>query len=307
MKTSLSLEDLTTSVIAVPPLAATSDLDLAEAPNQALIRHMEAGGVTTLLYGGNANVQNWPVSRYGEWLDVLSGQVADATWLIPSIGPDGGKLADQAALLASRNFPAAMLLPFTGPKTDEGFARGVRNFVQASGTQAILYMKSDNYLATSVVEELVKDGTLFSIKYAIPRADTAVDPVLDDLISAIGAERIVSGFGEPPALPHLQHKGLAGFTAGCVCIAPTISQSFLKALKAGEFDRARTILDTFAPLEVLRDEGDPIRVLHTAITLSGIAAMGPTLPFLSEADPALHARIEVAAKELLAAEMEARG
>jgi len=307
MKTSLSLEDLTTSVIAVPPLAATSDLDLVGASNQTLIRHMEAGGVTTLLYGGNANVQNWPVSRYGEWLDVLSGQVADATWLIPSIGPDGGKLADQAGLLASRNFPAAMLLPFTGPKTDDGFARGVRNFVQASGTQAILYMKSDNYLATSVVEELVKDGTLFSIKYAIPRADTAVDPVLDDLISAIGAERIVSGFGEPPALPHLQHKGLAGFTAGCVCIAPTISQSFLKALKAGEFDRARTILDTFAPLEVLRDEGDPIRVLHTAITLSGIAAMGPTLPFLSEADPALHARIEVAAKELLAAEMEARG
>lgn len=307
MRTEVTLEDLTTSVIAVPPLAATDDLDLAADANLALIRHMEVGGVTTLLYGGNANVQNWPVSRYGEWLDVLAGQVAQNTWLIPSIGPDGGKLKDQAAILSSRKFPAAMLLPFTGPKTDDGFARGVRDFVQASGTQAILYMKSDGYVATAMVEELVADGTLLSIKYAIPRADTAQDPVLDELISAIGAERIVSGFGEPPALPHLQHKGLAGFTAGCVCIAPTISQSFLKALKTGDFDRAGTILDTFAPLEALREEGDPIRVLHTAITLSGIAPMGPTLPFLSEADPALHSRIEAAARALLAAEYNARG
>lgn len=306
MKTEVSLADLARSVIAVPPLAATPDLSIATAQNRALIGHIEAGGVSTLLYGGNANVQNWPVSRYAEWLDVLAGQVAATTWLIPSVGPDGGKVLDQATMLADRNFPAAMFLPFTGPKTDDGLARSIRDFVQISGTQAILYIKSDGYLAIPVIEALVADGSLFSVKYAIPRDDAAIDPVLDDLISAIGRDRIVSGFGEPPALPHLQYKGLAGFTAGCVCLAPALSQAFLLALQAGDFARATELLKIFAPLEALRDAGDPIRVLHTAITLSGIADMGPALPFLTEADPALWPRIEAAAKELLAHEMAAR-
>ncbi|MBL1266518.1 MAG: hypothetical protein COA87_001920 [Halomonas sp.] len=303
MKSTITLEDLTKSVIAVPPFAHEGN---ADASNQSLIRHIEAGGVSTLLYGGNANVQNWPVSRFGEWLDTLAKQVADDTWLIPSIGPDGGKIFDQAALLAKRRFPAAMLLPFTGPKTDAGFARSVRDFVQASGTQAILYMKSDGYLSNDVIESLVADGSLFSIKYAIPRENTAIDPVLDDLIAAIGKERIVSGFGEPPALPHLEHHQLSGFTAGCVCIAPSLSQAFLHSLQSSDFAKAKSQLKTFAALETLRDAGDPIRVLHTAVTLAGIADMGSPLPFLTEADEALHPRIEVAARELLAAEMQAR-
>lgn len=303
MKTTITLEHLTESVIAVPPFAHEGN---AEESNHALIRHIEAGGVSTLLYGGNANVQNWPVSRFGEWLDTLAKLVADDTWLIPSVGPDGGKITDQATLLAQRNFPAAMLLPFTGPKTDAGLARSVRDFVQASGTQAILYMKSDGYLSHKVIESLVADGSLFSVKYAIPRENTAVDPVLDDLIAAIGKERIVSGFGEPPALPHLEHHQLSGFTAGCVCIAPSLSQAFLHSLQAGDFATARTQLKTFAALEALRDAGDPIRVLHSAITLAGIADMGAPLPFLTEADDALHPQIETAARELLAAEMKAR-
>lgn len=306
MKTRVSLDDLAGSVIAVPPLAATADLQADAQANGALIRHIEAGGVSTLLYGGNANVQNWPVSRYGEWLDLLAAQVSADTWLIPSVGPDGGKVSDQAALLATRNYPAAMFLPFAGPRTDEGLARGIRDFVQKSGTQAILYIKTDGYLAAGMIEALVADGSLFSVKYAIPRTDAANDPVLDDLIAAIGTERIVSGFGEPPALPHLRHKELAGFTAGCVCIAPTISRSFLLALKAGDYGQAERILETFAPLEMLRDKGDPIRVLHTAVTLSGIADMGPALPFLTAADDMLYSQIETAARDLLAAEMAAR-
>lgn len=306
MKTTITLEQLTKSVIAVPPFACEGSTDYCTESNRSLIRHIEAGGVSTLLYGGNANVQNWPVSRFGEWLDTLAGLVADDTWLIPSVGPDGGKISDQAALLAQRNFPAAMLLPFSGPKTDAGFARSVRDFVQASGTQAILYMKSDAYLSHSVIESLVADGSLFSVKYAIARENTAVDPVLDDLIAAIGKERIVSGFGEPPALPHLEHHKLSGFTAGCVCIAPTLSQDFLKSLQAGDFAKARSQLKVFAALEKLRDAGDPIRVLHTAVTLAGIADMGAPLPFLTEADTALHPQIEAAAQELLAAEMKAR-
>ena len=37
----------------------------------------------------------------------------------------------------------------------------------------------------------------------------------------------------------------------------------------------------FLPLENLRDAHSPIRVLHEAVTLAGIADMGPMLPMLS--------------------------
>jgi hypothetical protein len=47
-------------------------------------------------------------------------------------------------------------------------------------------------------------------------------------------------------------------------------------------------------------------VLHTAVTLSGVADMGPILPLLTEADPSVHGEIREAARALLAAEMAAR-
>ena len=54
------------------------------------------------------------------------------------------------------------------------------------------------------------------------------------------------------------------------------------------------------PLEDLRDELSPIRVLHEAVTLAGIADMGPMLPHLSNLPPAEHPRIRSAAATLLA-------
>ena len=47
--------EFASTVMAVPPLARRSNLSLDVDANQKLIRHIEAGGVRTLLYGGNAN------------------------------------------------------------------------------------------------------------------------------------------------------------------------------------------------------------------------------------------------------------
>jgi hypothetical protein len=40
----------------------------------------------------------------------------------------------------------------------------------------------------------------------------------------------------------------------------------------------------FIPIEDCRDLHNPIRVLHEAVTLAGIAEMGPMLPFMSNLD-----------------------
>src|SRR5690348_391614 len=55
---------LTRSVLAVPPLARSKDLTLNEAENTKLIRHIEAGGIRTLLYGGNANFYHIAPSEF---------------------------------------------------------------------------------------------------------------------------------------------------------------------------------------------------------------------------------------------------
>ena len=66
MKTgSITAADLARSVLSVPPLARRADLTLDPDANRALIRHLEAGGVSTLMYGGNANFYNIGLYEYG--------------------------------------------------------------------------------------------------------------------------------------------------------------------------------------------------------------------------------------------------
>ncbi len=65
MKTSpVGFEDLANSVVTVPPLARDASLRIERAENRKIIRHLERGGVTTLMYGGNANFYNIPLSEY---------------------------------------------------------------------------------------------------------------------------------------------------------------------------------------------------------------------------------------------------
>ena len=112
--------DLARSVIAVPPLARRADLSLDRDANRALVRHLEAGGVRSLMYGGNANFYHLAPSVYPAVLDFLAETAGADTWLLPSAGPDYGKLIDQAAILRTRAFPTAMLLPMSFPFTDAG-------------------------------------------------------------------------------------------------------------------------------------------------------------------------------------------
>jgi len=92
-----------------------------------------------------------------------------------------------------------------------------------------------------------------------------------------------------------------GFTAGCVCIRPELSDQLLKAVQAKDLTRAREIQAIFKPLEDLRNGINPIRVLHEAVRLAGIAETGPALPLLSEVTPEQEPLIAEAAKALLSA------
>jgi dihydrodipicolinate synthase/N-acetylneuraminate lyase len=299
MKTSpVTPDDLKRSVIAVPPLARNADLSLNRSANAALIRHLEDGGVSSLMYGGNANFYHLPVSEYEEVVDMLADLAGANTWVLPSVGPDYGKMMDQAAILSRKRFPAAMLLPVGSPYTSDGLAAGVRRFTDALGKPAILYIKSNNYIEPDTLAKLVAEGHIVAVKYAVVLEHPETDPYLQSLLRVIDPARLVSGIGERPAIVHMRDFGISSMTSGSVCIAPRGSMELLRLLGLKRYAEAQTVRAHYMPLEDWRDQINPIRVLHDAVTLAGIADMGPMLPLMTGLDESDKGRVGAAARTL---------
>lgn len=302
MKTSpVQPSDLSRSVLSVPPLARRPDLSLDRAANQALIRHLEQGGVTTLMYGGNANFYHIGLQQFAEALSLLAESAGEDSWVVPSVGPEYGRLQDQLPVLREHDaFPTVMVLPLTFPATPDGVATGVRRFAEAYGKKIILYVKNEGYLTPDLVGRLVDDGLVCAIKYAVVREDPTNDPLLAKILDKVDPAIVISGIGERPAIDHFRNFGLSAFTSGSVCVGPRSSTALLHALQRGDLAAAQEIRARFLPLEDLRDGISPIRVLHDAVTLAGIADMGPMLPLLSNLSEEERARVAPAARELAA-------
>jgi dihydrodipicolinate synthase/N-acetylneuraminate lyase len=301
MKTTpVTTADLRSSVIAVPPLCRNADLSLSRAENEKLVNHMYAGGIRTLLYGGNANLYNIAPSEYPALLTMLREIAPEDLWMVPSVGPMYGTAMDQAAMLKDHEFPTAMLLPTLFPSKPAGVATAIRHFVERSGLKAVLYIKDESYITPELAAELVNDGLISWIKYAVVKPDPAQDAYLSKLITLVNTDLIVSGIGEQPAIIHLRDFGITGFTAGCVCVTPQLSTDMMHAIHAGDYEKAEQIRAIFKPLEDLRNAHSPILVLHHAVALAGIAQTGPALPLLIDLPAELLPAIEKAAKELLA-------
>jgi len=296
--------DLRKSVIAVPPLARNVDHSVNRAENAKLIRYLEAGGVTTLMYGGNANFYNIALSEYAGVLDLLIETAASDTFVIPSTGPDFGKMMDQVGMLRERGFPTAMVLPATAACTPDGVEAGLRAFAEALEKPIVIYIKSESYLTPAHCRRLADDGLVCGIKYAIVRQDPAHDDFLERLVDVVDRSLIISGIGERPAIVHLRDFSLVGFTSGSVCVAPNGSRLLLEALKARQYREAEQLRALYISLEDLRDGISPVQVLHEAVTLASIADMGPLLPLFGNLDMQHRAAVGDAARALAAIDLE---
>ena len=304
--TPITRDDLARSVVSVPPLARNDDLSLNAEENQKLIGHLESGGVSTLLYGGNALLYHIAPSQYADLLGQLEAWAAEDTLVIPSVGSSYGMMMDQAKVLCNTAYPTAMVLPQPNVVTYEGVERAIGDFVQAAGKPAVVYIKQLGYIEVENVKRLVESGAVSWIKYAIVKDDPAVDEYLTRLKDAVGTELIVSGIGEQPALPHMQTFDVTAYTSGCVCVAPALSMHMLRLIQAGEYEAADQVREIFKTLEDLRNAINPVRVLHSAVAGAGIAETGPLLPMMSPVSASEAVEIADAANELLAAEMTFR-
>jgi dihydrodipicolinate synthase/N-acetylneuraminate lyase len=297
---------LRSSVMAVPPLARSAAGRIDAAANAAIIRHIEGGGVRLLLYGGNANLYHLPLDEYQPLLAMLAAAAGPETLVVPAAGPTYGLLLEHARMLRGSGYPTAMVLPQQGITTSAGVATGIRRFVEAAELPALIYIKQDGFLEPSDVARLVDDGLVSGIKYATVRDLAAEDPYLRELVGRVDPRLVISGIGEQPAIVHLRDFGLGGFTTGCGCVAPQLSQRLLAAAVAGRWDEAERIRGIFEPLEDLRNAISPIRVLHEAVAAAGIASTGPLLPLLDIVAAEHRPAIAKAARGLLAHDQERR-
>ncbi len=224
-------QDLCAGVFAVPPLARRTDasrtLDLEQ--NNLIVRHILSGGITRLLYGGNAFLYHLTLAEYEQLLDWLTDLAANA-WAIPSVGPGYGRAMDQAALLRRYDFPCVMVLPCGDPRDAEGLERGYRKIAAAANKDLILYLKEENNLGADreagldAVGRLVDEDVCIGIKYAVVRQPPCEDVYLEALLKRVDRRLVISGIGERPAVVHLRDWKLPGFTTGSGCVAPRLTQ-----------------------------------------------------------------------------------
>jgi len=292
-------------VFSVPPLPRkrdakrTLDFDAAE----CVARHIEAGGITRLLYGGNAFLYHITLDEYEALLGWLA-HFPSTRWAIPSLGPSFGRAVDQARLVRRHPFRTAMMLPCADPRDAEGMEAGVREIADATGLPLILYLKSedgfgaDKEAGLDAVGRLMRDGVAIAIKYAVVRDDPGQDPYLDGLLRRVDRARVVSGIGERPAVVHMRDFNLTGFTTGSGCIAPALCSAMFDACQRRDWSGAEAIRSRFMPFEDLRDAWGPARVLHHGTELAGIAPTGPIPPFVSPLDRAGLDRLAPVARAL---------
>ena len=290
----------------VPPLARRNDakrsLNIAE--NEKFFRFLREGGITRFVYGGNAFLYQITLAEYADLTHWLGGLAGQAT-IIPAVGPSYGRAIDQAPLIRRYKFPSVLVLPTGDPRDAAGLERGLREIAEACGVPLSLYVKresdfgDDLNAGIDVIGRLVDSKVCVSIKYAVVRKDPAVDPYLSALLQRVDRSHIISGIGERPAIVHLRNFGLAGFTTGSGVIAPKLCRALLDACSRKDYEQAEKLRAAFLPLEDLRDEWGPPRVIHDAVALSGIAETGPIPPFVSDLSTAQKDRLRPIARQLL--------
>jgi dihydrodipicolinate synthase/N-acetylneuraminate lyase len=306
MQRTLTRQDYAASVVSVPPIALNADLSVNASANAEIVRHIESGGVSILLYGGNANLYHFDLESYRAAMKAVLAAVSEDAQIITSIGPDFGKAMAQAPIARELGLKNAMLLPTIFPSDPTGVANGVRKIAEKFGAGLVLYIKRENYIRPDDLAALIDEQAVAFVKYAVERQDPSNDPYLDAIISAVGTEHLASGMGETPIHDHLGRRALTTYTSGAVCIAPAAAMELLTLYKSGQAERALELSQPFLEFERVRTRLGGIQVLHDGIRLAGLADTGPLMPMLSNLPAEAVEPTTVAVAALKTAETAAR-
>ncbi|CDN51951.1 hypothetical protein [Neorhizobium galegae] len=286
-------------LVADLPVALNDNLSVNASETLRLAAHVRAGGVPELLFSGNANLSAFSLAQFETVLD-LAGEAARYGPVTIGIGPELGRMLDQAPLIERSGLKDVLVLPIHAPADTHGTADGIRHIADRLGRGVIVDLIRDNHLRPVTLRKLLDEGSIVAARYSVQMPNPGDDGYLDRVIEVMTRERMIGGLGEAAILDHLAVRRFGAITSGAAALVPARIRAVVEAIAISDMALARRLLTPVLELERVRAMLGPIQVLHDAVTHAGIAAMGRQMPMLSPVKVKYRADMEAGVEALLA-------
>ena len=166
----------------------------------------------------------------------------------PASGPPSATPSTRRGCVSTARFPTRCCCRAATRATPPGLERGIREIADAAGVPLVVYLKEEDNFGRESDSRTGRGGPArrvgTSLRHQVRRraADPSQDdPYLDALLARVDRRRVISGMGERPAVVHLRHRRLPGFTTGSGCVAPSLSQSIFDAASKGDWAAAEDV------------------------------------------------------------------
>lgn len=288
------------SGVHVTPYTAAGDPDWSAM--KEVVRAIAEAGVHNIVSAGNTG-EFYPMTIAEiEQTHATAAEAAAGKALVTA--GVGRSLKDAISLgrkAAAAGCDAAMvhhpLDPFAAPQSQADYIIAI---AEALTIPIMAYIRSD----AIGVKDLVRVAThpnVAGVKYA----STNLMLLSECIRESAGSKAVwICGLAEGWAAPFYA-LGARGFTSGLVNVVPERSLAIWRALEAGDYDKARRMVDVIAPFETMRTKygnGANVTVVKEAMTLLG-RAVGPVrVPGL----PELNADEKTQLKAILASWQQAK-
>lgn len=288
-------------LVADLPVALNDDLSVNAPETLRLAAHVRAGGVPALLFGGNANLSAFSLSQFEAVID-LANEAARHGPVTLGVGPELGRMLDQAPLIERSSLKNVLVLPIHAPADTHGTADGIRHIADRLGRGVIVDLIRDNHLRPVTLRKLLKEGAIVAVRYAVPMPNPGDDGYLDRVIEVMTPQRMIGGLGEAAILDHLAVRRFGAVTSSAAALVPARIRAIVEAIDGDDTERARKLFTPVLELERVRAMLGPVQVLHDAVSHAGIASMGRQMPMLSPVKAKYRADMEAAVMALLASD-----
>jgi len=257
--------DLRASVLSVPPLARKADLSIDREQNARLLAHLRAGGISTFMYGGNANLYNIAPSEFVTLCELLIELSQDSDWMIPSVGSDFGK--------AHPNYYET--------EVGKGSADDVALIAYTSGTTGRskgVLLSHTNMIATS---------ESFASIESVRRGDNWLCYLpmgwVGDSMFSLSTSLVVGATCNCPESPETVQRDLRELGPSALLAPPRIWENMLTGLQVKTADASwlkRRVYEVFRAAaerrELLRGDGKPVPFgTRVACRLGEVLVYGP--------------------------------